>query len=67
MYVNFIYDRKILGYQVVKDSNCGMELILITDSSVQLIRNLPLTIKPKGLVILGGSAFLINCFKPCRS
>ena len=33
MYVGFIYDRKQLGYKVVKDTNCGIDLVLITKSN----------------------------------
>ena len=47
MYVNFVNDKKQLGYKVVKDTNCGIELVLITKSTVLLIRNLSLNLKGK--------------------
>ena len=34
MYGNFVNDRKKLGYKAVKDTSCGMQLVLITDSTV---------------------------------
>jgi hypothetical protein len=47
VYVNYVNDRKQLGYKVVKDTNCGTELVLITESTVLLIRNLSLNLKGK--------------------
>ena len=34
MYLNFIQDRKTLGYQVLNDTACGLKLVLVTDSIV---------------------------------
>ena len=34
MYINFIEDRKALGYEVLKDTSCGIKLVLIIDSTV---------------------------------
>ena len=47
MYVNYVNDRKQLGYKVVKDTNCGIELVLITKSTVPLVRNLSLNLNSK--------------------
>lgn len=49
MYINSVNDRKQLGYKIVKDTNCGcgIELVLITKSTVLLIRNLSLNLKGK--------------------
>ena len=47
MYPNYIEDRKSLGYQVLKDTNRGVRLVLITDSRVLLIRNLPSKVNHK--------------------
>ena len=47
MYVNYVNDKKQLGYKVVKDTNCGIELVLTTESTVLLIRNLSLNLKGK--------------------
>lgn len=41
MYPNFSEDRKSLGYELINDTSCGIKLVLITDSTVQLIKNLP--------------------------
>ena len=34
MYPNFISDRKNLGYEVLRDTSCGIKLVLIFDSTV---------------------------------
>ena len=34
MYINFVEDRKALGYEVLRDTSCGMKLVLIIDSTV---------------------------------
>jgi hypothetical protein len=47
VYVNLINYRKQLGYKVVKDMNCGIELVLMTKLTVRLIRNFPLNSKVK--------------------
>ena len=47
MYVMYVNDRKQLGYKVVKDTNDGIKLVLIADSTVLLIRNLSLNLKGK--------------------
>ncbi len=47
MYINYVNDKKQLGYKVVKDTNDGIKLVLITDSTVLLIRNLSLNLKGK--------------------
>ena len=39
MYINFINDRKSLGYEALNDTRCGIKLVLISDSTVLLIRN----------------------------
>jgi hypothetical protein len=38
MYINFISDRKSLGYEVLKDTSCGMKLVSINNSTFLLIR-----------------------------
>lgn len=47
MYPNFIEDRKSLDYEVLNDTSCGIKLMQITDSTVLLIRNLPLNVNQK--------------------
>jgi hypothetical protein len=34
MYINFIEDRKALGYEILRDTSCGIKLVLIVDSTV---------------------------------
>ena len=34
MYPNFLSDRKSLGYEVLRDTKCGIQLVLIVDSTV---------------------------------
>ena len=33
MYIGYIEDRKLMGYLVIKDTNCGIELVSITKSN----------------------------------
>ena len=47
MYPNYINDRKALGYAVLEDNRCGIKLVLITDSSVLFIRDLPSNVNHK--------------------
>ena len=48
MYVNYVNDRKQLGYKVVKDMNCGIELVLISESTLLMIMNFPWLINWSG-------------------
>jgi len=34
VYPNFLEDRKDLGYEVLKDTSCGIKLVLIVDLTV---------------------------------
>jgi hypothetical protein len=43
MYINFIEDRKALGYEVLRDTSCGIKLVLIVDSTI------PRLLKPSKL------------------
>ena len=47
MYSNFINDRKSLGYEALNDTRCGIKLVLISDSTVLLIRNFPSNVNHK--------------------
>jgi hypothetical protein len=65
MYPNFIEDRKALGYGVLTDTSCGIKLVLITDSTVLIIKNFPLNLKVKSkriilIGILGGALWFSN-------
>jgi hypothetical protein len=57
MYIGYLHDRKLLGYPALKDTSCGIKLVLITDSTVLLIRNLPLNVKSKSERIM-----IVICF-----
>ena len=48
MYINYINDRKSLGYKSLIDIQCGSQLVLITDSSVVFGKN----------VILNGKRYM---------
>ena len=52
IYIGYLQDRKLLGYLTLKDTSCGIKLVLITDSTVLLIRNLPLNVKDKSKIIM---------------
>jgi len=47
MYVNFVNDRKKLGYKVLKDTSCGIDLVLIPKSTVLLVKNLSSNLNSK--------------------
>ena len=34
MYIGYLQDRKLLGYPALKDTSCGIKLVLITDSPI---------------------------------
>jgi len=44
MYLNYINDRKSMGYECLTDTRCGDQLVLITDSTALLIRNITLNV-----------------------
>ena len=52
MYLNFISDRKSLGYEVLNDTSCGMKLVSITNSTLLLIRPSNVKDKTKRLIIV---------------
>jgi len=52
MYIGYLEDRKLLGYPALKDTSRGIKLVLITDSTVLLIRNIPLNVKDKSKIIM---------------
>jgi hypothetical protein len=59
VYVNYVNDRNQLGYKAVKDTNCGIKLVLITESTVLPISNLPLNVKGKSKRIMVVICFLM--------
>ena len=66
MYVNYINDRKQLVYKAVKDTNCGIKLVLLTDSTVFLIRNFPSKVrgKTKKIIVVVWFAAVIGFSNP---
>lgn len=52
MYVNYVNDRKELGYGCLKDTLCGNKLVLITDSSVVFVKHVSLNVKHKSKRII---------------
>jgi hypothetical protein len=52
MYINFVNDRKYLGYECLIDTQCGNGLVLITDSIVVFVKNVSLNGKRKIFVII---------------
>ncbi len=47
MYIGYIEDRKIMGYDVELDTSCGIKLVSFPNSTLLLIRNLSLNLKGK--------------------
>ena len=66
MYVNYINDRKQLGYKAVKDTNCGIKLVRITESTVLflLIRNLASNSKRKAKRVFLYATFIFQLGQP---
>ena len=64
MYINFVNDRKSLGYECLIDTQCGNRLVLITDSSVVFVKNVRLNGKRKIFVII---AVIIIIFSDVKS
>jgi hypothetical protein len=52
MYPNYIENRKTLGYKTVNDTICGTRLVLITDSSLLLIKSLNVNCKTKKIILV---------------
>lgn len=78
MYSNFIEDRKILGYEVLKDNSCGINLVSIVYSTVPRLVNpskykrqfvFKLKCKSKRLIVIITlvSTFLFNKFEPATA
>uniref|UniRef100_UPI004057B427 hypothetical protein n=1 Tax=Candidatus Electrothrix sp. TaxID=2170559 RepID=UPI004057B427 len=64
MYINFLNDRKSLGYECLIDTQCGNRLVLITDSSVVFVKNVRLNGKRKIFVSI---AVIIIIFSDVKS
>ena len=68
VYIGYLDDRKLLGYLAKKDRSCGIKLVFITDSTVLLIRNIPLNVKGKSkrimVVICLGVLFIFGNAEP---
>ena len=63
MYINYVNDRKSLGYECLVDTQCGNRLVLITDSSVVFVKNVTLNGKRKIFVIIVGMILLFSDVK----
>lgn len=63
MYINYLNDRKSLGYECLADILCGSQLVLKTElidnSTVVFVKNVNLNGKHKIFVII---AIMINIF-----
>ena len=59
IYLNFISDRKSLGYEVLNDTSCGMKLVSITNSTLLLIRPSNVKDKTKRLIIVISLAMVV--------
>ena len=63
MYINYVNDRKSLGYKCLLDTQCGNQLVLITDSSVGFVKNVSLNGKRKIFVIITGMIIIFSNVK----
>jgi hypothetical protein len=64
MYINFVNDRKSLGYECLIDTQCGNRLVLITDSSVVFVKNVTLNGKRKAKRLFVHGMFLFQLGQP---
>ena len=51
MYVNYLQDRKILGYEALNNTKCGTELMEIIDSTVLFVKKVSLNGKRNFIII----------------
>ena len=63
MYINYVNDRKSLGYECLVDTQCGNPLVSITDSSVVICKNVTLNGKRKIFVIIVGMIIIFSDVK----
>lgn len=63
MYINYVNDRKSLGYKCLVDTQCGNRLVLITYSSVVFVKNVTLNGKRKIFVIIVGMIIIFSDVK----
>ena len=60
MYLNYIEDRKSLGYECLLDTQCDDRLVLITDSSVGFIKNVIFNGRREIFVIVAGMIIIFS-------
>ena len=53
MYIGYLQDRKLLGYPALKDTSCGIKLVLITDSTVLQSKRIMVVIFLEVLIVFG--------------
>ena len=64
MFIGYLNTRKELGYECLIDTQCGNRLVLITDSSIVFIKNVPLNGKSKAKRLLVYGMFLFQLGQP---
>ena len=68
MYLNYIKDRKSLGYKCLLDTQCVNGLVLRTDSSFVFIKNVTLNLKTKSKrIVVVISLATVVCFSNVES
>jgi len=69
MYINFINERKSLGYEVLRDTACGIKVVIIIDSVYVFV--LPSKVKRKAkriiVVICLGVALCFSNIQPSEA
>ena len=63
MYINYVNDRKSLGYKCLVDTQCGNRLVSITYPSVVFVKNVTLNGKRKIFVIIAGMIIIFSNVK----
>ena len=67
MYINYLNDRKLLGYKCLVDTQCGNRLLLSTDSTLVFVNNVTFSGKRKIFLIIVGISFIFSNVKSANA
>lgn len=67
MFIGYLDTQKKLGYECLIDTQCAQSLVLTTDSSIVVIKNVTLDGKRKFFLIIVGIAILFSDVKSAKA
>ena len=68
MYINFLEDRKLLGYEMYKDIKCGIKLVRITGNIFISVKTFLFKVDKKTFIILSLGIFIFFIdFEPANA